>query len=103
MLPFSAVAASPITPDEVRRIARLAHLDLDEEQIAVCARQLGAMLAYFEQMKQLDTDGVDPTFHVLDLANAFRPDEIRPSLPRESVLSQAPAAEAGLFKVPRVI
>ena len=103
MLRFFAVAPARITASDVRRIAKLANLDLDEAQIEQFARQLDSILAYFQQLRELDTEGVEPTSHVLDLVNVFRQDATRPSLHREEAVANAPDEEAGQFKVPLVI
>ena len=103
MLISPAVAGPKITTAEVRRIAELAHLELDESETKLLAHELGSILEYVEQLGRLDTDGVEPTAHVLDLINAFRPDESRTSLLQDEALSGAPESEAGHFKVPPVI
>jgi len=92
-----------ITPDEVRHVARLARLELSEEEVARLTQQLGEILPAARRLQELDTEGVDPTFYPLPLRNVFRPDEVRPSLPRERVLQNAPEVEADMFRVPRII
>lgn len=92
-----------ITPEEVRHVARLARLELSEEEVARFTRQLGEILQAAKRLQELDTEGVDPTFYPLPLRNVFRPDEVRPSLPRERVLQNAPEVEADMFRVPRII
>jgi aspartyl-tRNA(Asn)/glutamyl-tRNA(Gln) amidotransferase subunit C len=93
-----------ISLEETRHIASLARLHLDDEQAALMARQLGAILTYARQLDELDTAGVEPTAHVLDVTNVFRPD-VAELLPhdRELMLGQAPRFEHGLYVVPRVI
>jgi aspartyl-tRNA(Asn)/glutamyl-tRNA(Gln) amidotransferase subunit C len=97
--------ASGFTRDEVAAIAALANLELDATEIDLFARQLGEILAYADQVRQVDTTGVPPTASVVARLAADRPDEVRPSLDREEALANAPdaALEAGFFKVPRVI
>jgi aspartyl-tRNA(Asn)/glutamyl-tRNA(Gln) amidotransferase subunit C len=92
-------------PDDVARIAQLARLALTDDELALYARQLADILAYAEQLQEIDITGVPPTSHPLALTAALRSDEVRPSLPREESLRAAPEADltAGLFKVPRVI
>lgn len=94
-----------LTPEDVDRIAALAHLELTPEERVRFTRQLAEILDYAEQVREVDTAGVPPTTHVLTPHTVFREDEARPGLPREAALGGAPAAsrEAGLFKVPRVI
>ena len=93
------------SPADVARIAELARLDLTSEELDLFARQLGGILAYAEQLQDVDVSGVAPTSHPLALTAALREDEVRPSLPREDALRAAPEADikAGLFKVPRVL
>jgi aspartyl-tRNA(Asn)/glutamyl-tRNA(Gln) amidotransferase subunit C len=93
------------TRDDVARIAALADLELDADEIEVFARQLADILAYADQVQQIDTTGVPPTASVVMRHSADRPDETRPCLDREAALANAPdaAPDAGLFKVPRVL
>lgn len=86
-------------------MARLARLALTAEEKALFARQLGEVLAYAEQIQDVDTTGVAPTSQTLPSGAALRADDPRPSLPRDAVLANAPEADrdAGLFKVPRVL
>ena len=90
---------------EVKAIAALAHLELDESELDLFARQLSDILEYANQVQQIDTTGVPPTASVVAGHDAERADEVRPSLDRASALSNAPDAnvDAGFFKVPRVI
>lgn len=90
---------------DVERVARLARLELNDEEKDLFARQLAGILAYAEQIQRVDTAGVEPTSHAAGRGGPLREDEARPSLPREVSLAAAPEADvaAGLFKVPRVI
>ena len=94
-----------LTPDEVRKIAALARLELTADEVDLFGRQLADILAYADLVQQVDTAGVPPTSHPLGDAPAWRDDEPRPSLDRTSVLSHAPnaAVDAGLFRVPKVL
>ena len=87
----------------VDHVARLARLDLSEEERKRFTRQLAALLEYFATLQQLDTEGIEPTSHVIEMANVSREDEARPGLNREAVLAAAPEHEDGFFKVPPVI
>jgi aspartyl-tRNA(Asn)/glutamyl-tRNA(Gln) amidotransferase subunit C len=91
------------TRDQVAAIAALANLELDPVEMDLFARQLGDILAYADQVQQIDTTGVPPTTSVMTRHSADRPDEVRPSLDREEALANAPDAAHGLFKVPRVM
>lgn len=102
-----SISAMPpaFSPDDVARIAHLARLALTSDELQLFARQLAGILAYAEQLQEIDTNGVPPTSHPLALTAALREDEVRPSLPRDEALAAAPEADtaAGLFKVPRVL
>ncbi len=93
-----------ITPEEVRRIARLANLRLSAEDTARYARDLEEILAYVDQLNELDTTGVEPMAQVLHEGNApLRPDDPGGSFNQTTALRCAPLSGAGHFKVPRVI
>ena len=93
------------TPADVAKIAALANLELTAAELDIFARQLGEILAYADQVQQIDTTGVPPTASVVMRHAADRADETRPSLDRDAALGNAPdaALDAGLFRVPRVI
>lgn len=84
-------------------VANLAKLALSEEEEVIYTRQLAAILEHARDIMALDTDGIEPTAHPLDLKNVFRADVEVPSIDREEVLSQAPAARDGRFLVPRIL
>ena len=88
---------------DIEKIAELARLTLKPEEKAKLQKDLGAILAYVEQLKAVPTDQVEPTSHVLNLENVFRRDAIRPSDIREDVLKHAPHREGNFFKVPKII
>src|SRR5436190_17184392 len=97
--------SSALTREDVAKIAALANLELDAAEIDLFARQLGDVLAYADEVQQIDTTGVPPTASVVTRHAADRDDEIRPSLDRDDALANAPdaAIDAGLFRVPRVM
>ena len=97
--------SSAWTPDVVRRIAALAHLELDDREIALYARQLADILAYAEQVQDVNTADTPPTVHPLGSGARGREDVPAGSLERADVLRSAPDAEpaAGLFRVPKVL
>ena len=92
-----------ISRDDVVHVARLARLDLTEEELDRFTGQLAAVLEHAADVASLDTAGVPPTAHPLPLINVLRDDVPGPSLDREEVLGQAPAAEDGRFRVPRIL
>jgi aspartyl-tRNA(Asn)/glutamyl-tRNA(Gln) amidotransferase subunit C len=89
-----------IDREQVLHVARLARLDLSEEEVGRMTGELSSILDHIEKIGELDLDGVTPTTHVVEVTNALRPDEPRPSLPREVVLAQAPAVADDGFSVP---
>jgi aspartyl-tRNA(Asn)/glutamyl-tRNA(Gln) amidotransferase subunit C len=92
-----------ISTADVAHVARLARLDLSDQDLEQFTEQLGAVLDHARDVEALDTAGVPPTAHPLPLRNVLRPDVVVPSLDREEVLAQAPEAEAGQFRVPRIL
>lgn len=92
-----------ITPEEVEYVAGLARLELGPAEVAAMAEQLDRILSYVAKLNELDTAGIEPTTHALAVRNAFRPDEVHDSLPREEALANAPEQNGEAFVVPRVI
>lgn len=91
-----------IGPDKVVEMARLSRLELEPDEIDALTAELSSILEYVEKLQQLDTTGVEPLSHALAVVNAFREDEVAPSLPREEALANAPVATAEAFVVPKV-
>lgn len=89
--------------EDVRKIAHLARLAIDEKDIEDYARDLSGILDLVEQMNAVDTSGVTPMAHPLDMAQRLRPDEVSEDDRRTVFQSQAPQVEAGLYLVPKVI
>jgi aspartyl-tRNA(Asn)/glutamyl-tRNA(Gln) amidotransferase subunit C len=92
-----------ITRKEVEHVATLARLKLEEEEIATFTGQMDAILSYVDKLSELKTEGIIPTSHAVPMENAFRPDEVRPSIGTENALGNAPERVEGFFKVPKVI
>ena len=92
-----------ISPKEVESLARLARIQLNDEELRRFAGQLDEILSYVEKLKSAKTEGVPPTSHVLPLSNVFREDKLQPSLPTEEALANAPEREGPYFKVPKII
>ncbi|HUI04348.1 MAG TPA: Asp-tRNA(Asn)/Glu-tRNA(Gln) amidotransferase subunit GatC [Acidimicrobiales bacterium] len=92
-----------LTRDDAAYVARLARIDLTEEELDRYAEQLASVLDHAAELAALDTEGVEPTAHPLPLQNVTRPDEPRESLDRDEVLAQAPDVEGGRFRVPRIL
>jgi aspartyl-tRNA(Asn)/glutamyl-tRNA(Gln) amidotransferase subunit C len=92
-----------ITPEDVEHVARLARLALTDVEKARLRDELDAILAYVDALRALDTEGVEPTAHVLPVVNVMREDEPRPCLPAETMLANAPDRSEAFFRVPRII
>jgi aspartyl-tRNA(Asn)/glutamyl-tRNA(Gln) amidotransferase subunit C len=92
-----------LTPDVVRRVARLSRLKLKDEEVTKLASELSQVLHYVDQLNELDVANVEPMAHAIELANVFRADEPRPSLPREAALANAPKSDGKYFLVPPIL
>ena len=88
---------------DIAKVARLARIALTPEELEHYGRQLGVILEHAQRVQALPTEEVEPTSHPLTMVNAFRPDEITPSLDRDEILSQAPDAVEGYFRVPPIL
>ncbi|MEK4512712.1 Asp-tRNA(Asn)/Glu-tRNA(Gln) amidotransferase subunit GatC [Paenibacillus anaericanus] len=92
-----------IQSKDVEYVAKLARLNLTDQEREKFTEQLNAILQYAEKLNELDTDGVEPTTHVLRLSNVMREDVVQESLSKEKVFRNAPEEEDGQFKVPAVL
>ena len=92
-----------ITRDEVEKVAILARLELSAAETEMFTGQMDAILAYVEKLNELDTAGIIPTAHAVPMENAFRPDEVRPSIGTDNALANAPDRVGDFFRVPKVI
>ena len=88
---------------DIKYVAHLARLQLNPDEEKKLAAQLGNILGYVEKLNKLDVSGVEPTAHAVPMINVTRPDEIRPSLPHDDALRNAPAQANGLFIVPKIV
>lgn len=91
-----------LTRNQVEHVAKLARLGLSEAEKEAFTVQLSRILEHVESLNRLETGDVPPTYHAVALQNVLREDKPHQSLDREKVLSQAPDAEAGCFKVPKI-
>ena len=89
-----------IDREQVLHVARLARLELNSDEVATIATELSKVLEHIEKIEALELEGVPPTSHVVDVPSALRPDEPRPSLPRDVALASAPATQDDGFLVP---
>ena len=88
---------------DIAKVAALARIALSEEELVSYGAQLETILEHAERVQALPTEGVEPTSHPLTMVNGFRPDEVTGTLDRDEVLAQAPEAEDGYFRVPRIL
>lgn len=95
--------AQRIDTEQVKKVAKLARLELTEDEITEFTGQLGAILEYVEKMNELDTTDVEPLAHCLPITNVLRDDEIRDSLGTEKTLVNAPERDGPFFKVPKIL
>ena len=94
---------SRISADDVRKVAKLARLNLPDDKIATYTGQLESILGYVSQLEQVDTTGVPETTRAVEVTNVTRQDEINPTPVREEILNQAPQREGDFFRVPKIL
>ena len=92
-----------ITEKDVEHIGTLACIDLKPEETGLFAKQFNSILDYFKELDAVNTENVEPTYHVIGLTNVFREDVAAPSLPQEEVLKNAPRQDKGFIKGPRIV
>lgn len=92
-----------LTREQVLKVSLLARLQLSEAELETMTTQLGQIVGYVDQLRELDTSGVTPMAHALDVSNVFVADELRPSLPREAALANAPHHDGECYLVPAVL
>jgi aspartyl-tRNA(Asn)/glutamyl-tRNA(Gln) amidotransferase subunit C len=93
----------PISRGEVEKVSLLARLSLSAEELDRMTGQIGDILGYVDLLSELDTEGVEPMAHALDVANAFRDDAVQPSLGLEAALQNAPHHDGQCYLVPAVL
>ncbi len=91
-----------ITKEEVKHVAKLARLELTEEEITKYSEQLGNILTYVEQMKEVDTTGIEPMPHAIPVTNVMREDVVKYEQTKEELMQNAPYEEDGFFRVPKI-
>lgn len=94
---------SDINEQFIRHIALISRIELTDEQISRFGKQFADILSYVDMLKELDTDGVEPMAHALDISNVLADDKVGESLTVEKALANAPARLGNLYKVPKVI
>ena len=94
---------SRISADDVRKVAKLARLDLAEDKVATYTGQLESILEYVGQLEQVDTEGVPETTRAVEVTNVTREDGVAPTPVREDILNQAPRREGDFVRVPKIL
>ena len=95
-----------ITRKDLTHIGWLSRLELSEKDIEIYTPKLNSVLDYFSELDEVDTDGVEPTYHILELNNVFREDRVSDdgsSITQEEAISNAPKTQDGFFKAPRMM
>lgn len=92
-----------IDTEQVRKVAKLARLELNDAEISEFTDQLGSILEYVEKMNELDTADVEPLAHCLPISNVLRDDRVKPSLGTENALANAPGRDGPFFNVPKIL
>lgn len=92
-----------ITREDVRYVAGLAQLSLDAETEERLVREMGEILSYMDKLNELNTDGVEPMMHVMEVSNVFRDDDLGVSLDRDATFKNAPKSDGDFFIVPRIL
>jgi len=92
-----------ITKEEVEHVGWLARIEIHESEAQAYAEKLNAVLDYFSQLDEVDTENVPPTYHVADIMNVFREDVVKSSMPQEEVLSNTEKKQEGNFLAPRIM
>jgi aspartyl-tRNA(Asn)/glutamyl-tRNA(Gln) amidotransferase subunit C len=95
--------AQHLSKKEVEHVAWLAHIELSDQEKALFTEQFNEILDYFKKIDIVDTEGVEPTYHVLDLKNVCRKDEPKTSLSTEEALKNAPRKKKKFLKAPRIV
>lgn len=95
--------AMEISKEQLEHVAKLAKLNLTEEEKRRFPKDLGNMIEFVNKLNSVDTEGVQPTAHVIPINNVFREDEDRPSFDRELILKNAPSKKDGCISVPKVV
>ena len=92
-----------LSRDDVQHVAQLARLSFSEEEEARMADEMSQILDYVEKLNELDTSGVPPRSHVLDVTNVYREDDIEARIDQDQALAPAPDSDGDYFRVPKVV
>lgn len=89
--------------EALKHVAKLARIEIEGSEEEAVIQKISNILSYVDKLQELDTDGVEITYHPIEVKNVFREDEVKPSLDREKALQNAPSKEVGCFRVPKVL
>lgn len=92
-----------ITKKEIEHVAKLARINFSEEEKEKFTNEFSGIIEFVNKLNEINTDGIEPTAHVLPIQNVFREDIVQESMDRDKVLQNAPLKEAGCFSVPKVV
>lgn len=92
-----------ISRQDIEKVALLGRLQLTDEELSTMTAELGKIVGYVDQLAEVNTGGVEPMAHAIEVANVFRRDEVAPSLPRDEALSNAPHRDDRGYLVPAVL
>jgi aspartyl-tRNA(Asn)/glutamyl-tRNA(Gln) amidotransferase subunit C len=88
---------------DIKHVAKLSKLEFSDEEIKGFTEKFNDIVDYMDKLNEVDVEGVEPTYHALNLKNVFREDEVKASIDRKEVLEAAPSKAGGCFKVPKVV
>ncbi|WP_269622311.1 Asp-tRNA(Asn)/Glu-tRNA(Gln) amidotransferase subunit GatC [Prochlorococcus marinus] len=94
---------SKITPEDVRKVAKLARLEISEEDVSIYTSQLEKILEYVAQLDNINTDNIPPTTRAVEVVNVLREDTVTKEIDREELLNLAPEREGEFYKVPKIL
>jgi aspartyl-tRNA(Asn)/glutamyl-tRNA(Gln) amidotransferase subunit C len=97
------IAIMGLSREDVKKVAQLARLEVSEEEVTVLTAELGAVLTYIEQLSKLDTEGVAPMAHAVEIVNVLADDVVEASFDREEMLASAPSRDDACYRVPPVL
>lgn len=92
-----------VSKEDVKHIAELSKLEFSDEEIEYFTEEFAKIIEYVGQLKEIDTEGVEPTYNISSKAQPLREDVVRESLPKEEVLKNAPEEQYGYFKLPKIV
>lgn len=95
--------STQLSEQDVLKVASLSRLKLSETEVDALGKQMESVLKYIDMLDELDTEGVEPMAHAIEISNVFREDQLKESLPREKALANAPQTDGSYFLVPAIL